>query len=298
MKKIKIAVLGANGQLGREFRFIHSSYEYMTFDFYSREELDIQDVHGIKEILGGDAYQYVINCAAYTAVDKAESDQEACFAINTEACRNITEALQGSTTRLVHFSSDYVYHTYPKFPLQETSTTSPMGAYAISKLQGENVVRNSGIPSLIIRTSWVVSVFGHNFVKTMMRLGKEKTELNVVADQYGAPTNARHLAHAVLEIITQTENKPELIAAFNDTYNYAHEGIITWYDLAKYVIKASQSECRVNSIPTSQYPTPAKRPHWSVMSKKKIKEAFQMETTHWRQGIQEIVDELLASQNG
>jgi dTDP-4-dehydrorhamnose reductase len=268
----------------------------MTFDFYSREELNIQDLHSIKEILGGDAYQYVINCAAYTAVDKAESEPDICFAINTDACENIVQALRGTNTRLIHFSSDYVYHTYPKFPLQETDETLPKGVYAQSKLQGENIIRNSGIPSLIIRTSWVVSVFGHNFVKTMIRLGKEKSELNVVADQYGAPTNARHLAQVSLEIISQTEHNPVLIPAFNATYNFANEGIVTWYDIAKYVMQESKSECKVNPIPTSQYPTPAKRPHWSVMSKKKIKNAFQIETIHWRQSIQEILDELLVVQ--
>jgi dTDP-4-dehydrorhamnose reductase len=296
MKKIKIAVLGANGQLGQEFKYIHTSYEYMSFDFYDRNALDITDPTAVKIALTTSVYDYVINCAAYTAVDKAESEQELCFAINHLACKNITDALQGLDTRLVHFSSDYVYHTYSGFPLQETDVTAPQGIYAQSKLQGDDHIRTTSIPALIIRTSWVVSVFGHNFVKTMIRLGKEKSEINVVNDQFGAPTNARHLAKVVLEIITQTETNSDLISAFNDTYNFANEGIITWYDLAQYIMKQSLSVCKVSPIPTTAYPTPAKRPHWSVMSKKKINHAFQIDTPHWRQGIQEIMEEL-ASKN-
>ncbi len=292
MKKIKIAVLGANGQLGQEFRYIHASYEYMSFDFFDKNALDITDPNAVKIALTTTVYDYVINCAAYTAVDKAENEQSLCFAINNLACINITDALHGLDTRLVHFSSDYVYHTYPGFPLQETDVTAPQGIYAQSKLQGEEHIRTTSIPALIIRTSWVVSVFGHNFVKTMIRLGKEKSEINVVNDQYGAPTNARHLAKVVLEIITQTETNSDLIQAFNDTYNFANEGIITWYDLAQYIMKQSLSNCKVFPIPTTAYPTPAKRPHWSVMSKKKINNAFQIDTPHWRQGIQEIMEEL------
>ncbi|MBK8346184.1 MAG: dTDP-4-dehydrorhamnose reductase [Saprospiraceae bacterium] len=288
-KKLKIAILGSNGQLGQEFRFISASYEFVHFDFYSRQVLDIADADRLKNLLAEHHYDYIINCAAYTAVDKAESEAEACYAINAEACRNITNAIQDTETRLVHFSSDYVYHTYTGFPIREEDTTDPQGVYAQSKLEGEQIIRASGVPALIIRTSWVISSFGHNFVKTMLRLGSEKPSLNVVNDQYGAPTYARHLAQAVLDIITQVENNDELVPAFDDTYNYANEGIVTWYDIADRIMNEKVLPCVVHAIPTSDYPTPASRPHWSVLSKHKIKTTFDLEIPHWYLAVKECL---------
>lgn len=290
--KLRIAVLGSNGQLGQEFTHISPSYEYIHFDFFSKQSLDISDPDQINTKLSQVNYDYIINCAAYTAVDKAESDAENCYAINTVACQNIVNAIQGSNTKLVHFSSDYVYHTYNGFPITEDDSTQPRGVYAASKLEGEQIIRASGVPSLILRTSWVISSFGHNFVKTMLRLGQEKSSINVVCDQYGAPTYARHLAKAVLDIITDVESNPTKLEAFNDTYNYANEGIVTWYDIADRIMKEKEFSCVVRPIPTTDYPTPASRPSWSVLSKQKIKASFNVEIPHWYEALKECIKEM------
>jgi dTDP-4-dehydrorhamnose reductase len=292
LEKIKIAVLGSNGQLGQEFKTIGPGYEFLHFDFYSRQSLDITDAVQIKKVLGNDNYNYVINCAAYTAVDKAEHDAEACKTLNTSACKYITDALTGCKTGLVHFSSDYVYHSYTGFPIKEVDKTDPSGIYARSKLAGEHIIRKSDVPSLILRTSWVVSSFGHNFVKTMIRLGAEKSTLNVVNDQYGAPTYARHLATAVLDIISAVISDPTLAPAFNDTYNYANEGIVTWYDIAALIMKEKGLACNVIPVNSSEFKTSAQRPHWSVMSKQKIKSKFGLDIPHWYTAIKECMTEL------
>lgn len=281
-------MLGANGQLGKEFNFIAHSYEYLHFEFFSKLTLDIRDKHALEAVLNV-GYDYVINCAAYTAVDLAETDAENCYAINADACRNIVNAIKGSTTRLVHFSSDYVYNSYNGFPIHEDDSTSPQGVYASSKLEGEQIIRASEVPALILRTSWVISSFGSNFVKTMIRLGSERSSINVVNDQYGAPTYARHLAHAVLDIITQVENNSDMSSAFNDTYNYANEGIVTWFDIAERIIKEYKFPCEVLPILTQDYPTKAKRPHWSVLSKRKIKERFNLEIPHWYTALRDCI---------
>lgn len=290
-KKLKIAVTGSNGQLGQEFKHISTEYENIEFDFYTKQTLNISDPKMVHDIFYNKTYDYIINCAAYTAVDKAESDIENCYAINTKACQYITDAIKGSNTKLVHFSSDYVYHGYDGFPLKESDPTSPKGIYAASKLEGEQIIRASGVPTLILRTSWVISSYGHNFVKTMVRLGAEKETLNVVNDQYGAPTYARHLAKAVLEIIAQTESNHDL-QYFNDTYNYANEGLITWYDLADRIMKEKKLNCRIHPIPSTEYPTPAMRPHWSVLSKHKIKSNFNLEIAHWYDAIKECLEKI------
>lgn len=292
LKKIKITVLGAGGQMGQEFRHIAPSHEYFTFDFYDRKDVDITDKTTLNHILDQSNPDFLINCAAYTAVDKAETDRDVCYAVNAEACKLITETLTGRNVKLIHFSSDYVYHHFNGFPIKETDLTNPQGVYAQSKLEGEKIIRASEVPALILRTSWVISSFGHNFVKTMLRLGKEKALLNVVNDQYGAPTYARHLAQAVMEIILVTVNDKEKEPFFNDTYNYANEGIITWFDLADRIMKDAGLSCQILPIPTSAYPTPAKRPGWSVLAKHKIKEIYALEIPHWYTALKECMDEI------
>ena len=256
-KKIKIAVLGSNGQLGQEFKHLAPSYEFVHFDFFSRKALDITDKQAFEKILHQE-YDYLINCAAYTAVDKAEQDVEACYEINSVACEHIMDYLKGRHTKLVHFSSDYVYHTYHGF-------------------------------ALILRTSWVISSFGHNFVKTMLRLGSERSSLAVINDQYGAPTYARHLATAVIDIILKVTEYPKFESVFNATYNYANEGIITWYDLASQTMETENLPCQIQTTLTKDYPTAAERPLWSVLSKKKIKNAFDLEIPHWYTGLIECL---------
>ena len=292
IEKIKILVLGANGQLGQEFRYLSSENKDIDFVFFGRDEVDICSEGDVHRIIDENKPNYVINCAAYTAVDKAETEVDQCFAINRDACATITNVLKGKDIKLIHFSSDYVYNSYTGFPIKEDDNKNPQSVYATSKLEGENIIRASEVPTLIIRTSWVVSSFGHNFVKTMKKLGAEREQLNVVNDQYGAPTYARHLAKSVIDIIIKVTENPSLEPQFNDTYNYANEGLITWYDLASQVMKLAGSSCKVSPIPTSAYPTPASRPLWSVMSKQKIKHHFGIVIPHWYTAVKECMQEM------
>jgi len=288
--KTKILVFGADGQLGQEFRYLARQNDLLDFSFYSKLDVDITSESSLKQVIQAIQPDYVINCAAYTAVDKAETEHEQCFAINRDACTSITNAIKDTKIKLIHFSTDYVYHTYTGFPLQETDQQNPQSIYATSKLQGENIIRNSGVQAMIIRTSWVVSSYGHNFVKTMKRLGAIREQISVVNDQYGAPTYARHLAKVVIEIIGKVVQNPALEEYFNDTYNYANEGILTWYDLANQVMKIANVPCEVSPIPSSEYPTPASRPLWSVLSKQKIKSNFGIVIPHWYSALQECIE--------
>ncbi len=292
IEKIKILVLGANGQLGQEFRYLASENKDIDFVFFGRDEVDICSEDDVLRIIDENKPNFVINCAAYTAVDKAEAEVDQCFSINRDACATITNVLNGKDIKLVHFSSDYVYNSYTGFPIKEDDNKNPQSVYATSKLEGENIIRASEVPALIIRTSWVVSSFGHNFVKTMKKLGAEREQLNVVNDQYGAPTYARHLAKSVIDIIMKVTENPSLEPHFNDTYNYANEGLITWYDLASQVMKLAELSCKVSPIPTSAYPTPASRPLWSVMSKQKIKHHFGIVIPHWYTAVKECMQEM------
>lgn len=291
VETIKIAVIGANGQLGQTFRQISGQYKDYIFDFFDKDELNLLDKNVIDTILNQKNYHYIINCAAYTAVDKAESEPELCYAINARACEYITEAIEGKNVRLIHFSTDYVYHQYDGFPLKEHLLPKPQGIYAKSKLEGENIIRKSGIPALIIRTSWVISPFGHNFVKTMLKLGAEKTSIKVVDDQYGAPTYAKDLAIAVMDIIHQVQNNPELVSTFNNTYNYANEGFVTWYDIATQIMQEKSLNCVVLPIASKDYPTAAKRPNWSILSKHTIKEKFNLSIPHWYASLKSCLEE-------
>ncbi|MBK9734160.1 MAG: dTDP-4-dehydrorhamnose reductase [Saprospiraceae bacterium] len=293
MKKIKVSVLGANGQLGQEFQYLAGKYETFNFSFFSREDVDITSESAIRKMISDVNPDYIINCAAYTAVDKAESDIKACYDVNTIACQKIANAINGSKVRLIHFSSDYVYHVYDGMPLREDGPTEPKSIYAKSKYEGEEILRKSGIEVMIIRTSWVISSFGNNFVKTMLRLGKERSSLNVVNDQYGAPSYARHLAKTILEIIIKLNEDPTLSDRFNQTYNFANEGVITWYDLASMIIKEAKLPCIINPVPSSAYPTQAVRPKWSILSKHKLKEAFNITIPHWHAAVKECMDAIV-----
>ncbi|MCZ2102718.1 MAG: dTDP-4-dehydrorhamnose reductase [Chitinophagales bacterium] len=290
--QIKIAILGANGQLGQTFSQIATEFPSCIFEFYSKEQLNILDKNALIDTFSKSDYQYLINCAAYTNVDRAETESELCMAINADSCQHIIEAIKDTAIRLIHFSTDYLYHQYGGFALQETDKPNPQGVYARSKLAGEHIIRNSNIPALILRTSWVYSPFGHNFVKTMLRLGNERATIQVVHDQFGAPTYAKDLARAVLSIIILTERNPQFINTFNDTYNFANEGLITWYDFAKQVIAIQGLPCQVQPIVSKDYPTAAKRPPWSLLAKHKIKHHFHLEIPHWYASLKACLQEI------
>jgi len=293
MSQLKVAILGAGGQLGQEFQYLSQEIPEWRFSFFSSRVLNITNIDALKSKLGNGIFDYIINCAAYTAVDKAESEVEKCWLINAHACQYITDVLKDQKSKVIHFSSDYVYHNGETTPLTETSETRPQSVYAQSKLRGEEILRSSEVETLIIRTSWVISSYGHNFVKTMLRLGKERTEINVVNDQKGAPTYARDLAYTVLEIIKKTEKGTVEAGYFNQTYNYANLGETTWYEMAQYIMKYAQLDCNVHPIPTAQYPTPARRPLNSVMSLKKIQETYQIDIPTWNKALENCLKEIV-----
>ncbi len=292
MGKLSIAVLGANGQLGQTFRQISENLSGFSFDFFDKSNLDILDKDTLRKALLDVGYKYVINCAAYTKVDLAESEPDLCIAVNVTAVKHLTEIMEGTEMRLVHFSSDYVYHQYNGFPLIETDTLNPQSVYAKSKADGEMIIRNSKVPALILRSSWIISPYGHNFVKTMVRLGQTRDSIHVVNDQLGAITYATDLAKTVMTIIEKVESSKEMLPAFNDTYNYANEGITSWFDIATATMKLKSLPSKVMPISTRDYPTAAARPQWSVLSKKKIKTRFNIEVPHWHTSLQTCLESI------
>ncbi len=272
--------------MGQEFRFLSEKYAEFNFIFHERKEADITNRDVILKLVEQSNCDYIINCAAYTAVDKAENDPDTCYLINRDGSENLAVAALKTGSKLIHFSTDYLYHTYDGFPLREDSPTSPRGVYASSKLAGEEAIRRLGAACLILRTSWVISGFGNNFVKTMLRLGSEKNFINVVNDQYGTPTYTRDLAMAVLGIISKNNKGSISDDLFCQTYNYSSEGITTWYELADEIMRFSKSNCKVNPVKSTEYPTVAQRPKWSVLSKQKIKQDLGIEIPHWYDALQ------------
>lgn len=287
----KILITGSNGQLGMELRDASLDYDQYHYTFGTRENYDIVNPDIIDKVrtLNPD---YIINCAAFTAVDKAEDQKEEAFLANAEACKLLAEAAYDVDACLIHISSDYVYHIEKFGVLVESDALNPQSVYAVSKLKGEDYV--SKYPKhIIIRTSWVYSSYGNNFVKTMLKLGVLKDELTIVHDQIGAPTYAADLAGAILEIIDyleQADSKNELYG----TYNYSNEGAISWKDFAAAIFEESDMKVALSPTTTLLYNAPASRPLWSVMSKSKIKNAFFVETPHWRDGLRRC---LLALKN-
>lgn len=276
---MNILVTGASGQVGSELQFLAKDYPMFSFIFVDKDVLDISNGQAVQHFLEENALDYCINCAAYTAVDKAESDQATASLVNVEGAKNLAIACQQQGCKLVHLSTDYVYHSLQNLPFKETDSTSPKSVYGSTKLEGEQAVLQQQPDSLIIRTSWVYSSFGHNFVKTMLRLGKDRDQLNVIFDQIGSPTYARDLAKAILDILVQ---KP---AEFSGIYHYSNEGVCSWYDFAKAIFDLKGINCQVYPIETKDYPTPAQRPAFSLLNKAKIKTTFNLEIPYWRDSL-------------
>ncbi|HEV3414701.1 MAG TPA: dTDP-4-dehydrorhamnose reductase [Puia sp.] len=273
--RTKIFVTGANGQLGRELQAREADFPQFNFFFFDRATLPIEDPDASQTFLTREKPQWLINCAAYTAVDKAESEKETAFEINGDAPGYLAAACRDHHTRLIHISTDYVFAGTSAIPLKETDPTGPANTYGASKLEGEQqALQKYPEGTLIIRTSWVYSEFGNNFVKTMIRLMKERPAINVVNDQIGSPTYAADLAAAILHIINYQKFTPGL-------FHYSNEGKISWYDFATTIRDAIRSSCTVNPIPTTQYPTPAKRPHYSLLDKTRIREIYDLPIPEW-----------------
>jgi dTDP-4-dehydrorhamnose reductase len=274
-----ILVTGANGQVGSEIQALHGEYPY-TFFFADRESLDITDKEQLKVFIETNGIDTIINCAAYTAVDKAESDEKNAELVNHIAVKNLAELAYAYNIKLVHISTDYVFDGENYRPYKEDDSTSPQGVYGSTKRRGEEALLHVNPKnSVIIRTSWVYSSFGNNFVKSMLRLGKEKEELGVIYDQVGTPTYARDLAKMVLEVLPKLENDNVKI------YHYSNEGVLSWYDFAKEIMKMAKLPCKINPIETKDYPTPAKRPHYSLLNKSKIKKEFGTIIPYWKDSL-------------
>ena len=278
----KVLVTGAHGQLGTELNFLSSLLENHSFVFVDRHALDITDEGAVSSFLQNGNFSAVINCAAYTAVDKAESEKEKAFSVNATGAGNLAKAAKQYGAKFIHFSTDFIFDGAAIVPYLETATPNPVSVYGASKLAGEEQVLKNNPHAIIIRTSWVYSSFGNNFVKTILRLCKEREELNVIDDQKGSPTYARDLAAVVLKIVQHKEWKPGI-------YNYSNEGVISWYDFAVAIRDLAGLKTKINPIPTTQYPTPATRPKYSALNKTKIIETFGIEIPEWRDSLEKCM---------
>ena len=281
-----ILVTGSNGQLGSEIKALSQNYDD-HFVFTDKESLDIGDKEAVLKIVQENNIDTIINCAAYTAVDRAESDEESANKINHLAVRNLAQVAKDEDLKLIHISTDYVFDGKNYKPYVENEPTNPNGVYGKTKLMGEKAIEEiSPKNSIIIRTSWVYSSFGNNFVKTMLKLGKTKERLTVINDQVGTPTYARDLAKAILDILPQINNdKPQI-------YHYSNEGVLSWYDFAKEIMKMAKLKCEIEPIATKEYPTPATRPHFSLLNKAKIKKDFGITIPCWKDSLDACLREM------
>ncbi|WP_297815189.1 dTDP-4-dehydrorhamnose reductase [uncultured Polaribacter sp.] len=280
MNNINILVTGGNGQLGSELKELELKFPQYHFMFTNVEMLDICNHQAVAAFIEVNQITTIINCAAYTAVDKAEEQAELADKINHLAVANFAELSKMFNIKLIHISTDYVFDGMNYKPYTETVTPNPQSVYGKTKLDGELAMQKINPEnSIIIRTSWVYSKFGNNFVKTMLRLGKEHKKLSVVADQIGTPTNAADLAKAILIILPKINNKTV------DLFHYSNEGICSWYDFAKAIFEIGGLTLSVSPIETKDYPTPAKRPCYSVLNKRKIKEVYHIDIPYWKDSL-------------
>ena len=283
---MNILVTGCNGQLGNEIQLLEKEYPQHTYFNTDVAELDITNQLAVNDFINRHAIDGVINCAAYTAVDKAEGDKELCTTLNTVAPSYLAAAIDKREGWIIHVSTDYVFDGTHHTPYVETDTPSPDSVYGNTKLAGELGVSKFCKKHMIIRTAWLYSAFGNNFVKTMIRLGKEKTELGVIFDQIGTPTYARDLAVAIMTAVDKGID--------TGVYHYSNEGVISWYDFTKAIHRiAGIKDCKVRPLHTSEYPTAANRPAYSVLDKTKIKQTYGIEIPYWEDSLKECIERLI-----
>jgi dTDP-4-dehydrorhamnose reductase len=279
---MNILITGCNGQLGSEIRLLEDNYPQYTFFNTDKDELDITNQLAVDDFVNRNEIDGIVNCAAYTAVDKAETDQKLCTALNTEAPVYMAAAIEKRGGWMIHVSTDYVFNGKKHTPYVETDTPCPDSVYGSTKLAGEFGVSKFCKKTMIVRTAWLYSGFGNNFVKTMMRLGREKAELGVVFDQIGTPTYARDLAVAIFTAIEK--------GVTPGVYHFSNEGVCSWYDFTKAIHRiAGITTCNVKPLHTSEYPTPATRPSYSVLDKTKIKETYGIEIPYWENSLEECI---------
>lgn len=288
-----LLVTGANGQVGSELQDLAPYFNHFTFIFTTREQLDIADTTAVLAFAKENPFDYCINCAAYTAVDKAESEQDMAKKINVQGAENLAKACTMLDATLIHLSTDYVYHNDEQnVPFKEEDKTSPQSVYGTTKLAGDNIVLAQHQSSMIIRTSWVYSSHGNNFVKTMLRLGEKLDVLKVIYDQIGSPTYAKDLAKTILDLIQGVEQGSLEKQSLSGIFHYSNEGVLSWYDFAKAIFDLNKIDCKVLPIESKDYPTAAQRPHFSLLNKAKIKETFDLEIPYWRDSLKDCLEKL------
>ncbi len=276
---VNILITGVNGQLGSELKELSSNYNY-NFFFTTKEEINITNYKDVNSFINSHKIDIIINASAYTAVDKAESDVELADKVNHLAVKNLAQISKDNSIKFIHISTDYVFDGTNYKPYVEDDKTNPNSVYGKTKLDGENAIKQINPKnSIIIRTSWVYSSYGTNFVKTMLKLGNDRDKLTVIYDQVGTPTYARDLAKVILDILPQIKSDKV------ETYNYSNEGVLSWYDFAKEIMKMAKINCEISPIETKDYPTPASRPHYSLLNKAKIKRDFNIEIPFWKDSL-------------
>ena len=282
---MNILITGCNGQLGNEMQLLEKENPQHTYFNTDVAELDITDQNAIETFVNDHGIDGIVNCAAYTAVDKAEDHEALCTKLNAEAPAYLSDAIGRRGGWMIQISTDYVFDGTQHTPYTEDADTCPNSVYGKTKLVGELNVQKFCEQSMIIRTAWLYSTFGNNFVKTMIRLGQEKTELGVIFDQIGTPTYARDLAVAIFAAINQ--------GVVPGVYHFSNEGVISWYDFTKAIHRiAGITTCHVRPLHTSEYPTPANRPHYSVLDKTKIKQTYNLEVPYWEESLAECIAKL------
>ena len=290
-EKITILVTGSNGQLGSEIRQLSAKYPSYHFLFTTKDDLPLENTEALKSFFDKQPVHFCINCAAYTAVDKAEAEAEKAFLINSAAAGALALICHNYRSKLIHISTDYVFDGTSDQPLKEDDATAPLNVYGWSKLKGEELIFDHYPSALIIRTSWVYSEYGNNFVKTMLRLFKEKESINVVNDQYGCPTYAGDLAEVIMNFIEEMR----IGTGHTGIVNYCNNGIITWYDFALAIKEFVNSSCQIVPVATSEYPTPASRPRHSVLDTSRVKTMLKTGIPFWKDSLKKCLTILTGS---
>ena len=281
-----VLITGANGQLGNEMRVLSEEYPEYAYFFTDVAELDICNEQAVMDFVKANGIHAIVNCAAYTAVDNAEDNVELCTRLNADAVGYLAKSAEANGAEFIQISTDYVFDGTAHVPYRETDPICPNSVYGSTKLEGERNALTYCSRAMVIRTAWLYSTFGNNFVKTMIRLGKERESLGVIFDQVGTPTYARDLARAIFEAIRQ--------GVVPGVYHFSNEGVCSWYDFTKAIHRlAGIATCHVKPLHTSEYPTKAKRPHYSVLDKTKIKETFNIEIPHWMDSLAECVSQMI-----